>query len=240
MTEAGPVIRRVLRAVLAASLAGATLVLHSPWASGAVSPAASTKVLLRVGSRGALVVALQQRLSALGYWLGPTTGDFTDATQQAVFAFQKVASLARDGVVGPLTTAALARGPRPRARSRAGYVVEVDLGRNVILLVRDGRLLTTLNASSGGGYLYTSGGVTSRALTPAGHFRVFRQVNGLDVSPLGELWRPMYYSGGYAIHGAASVPPYPVSHGCVRVSIEAMNWLWATKRLVVGTVVWVY
>ena len=78
------------------------------------------------------------------------------------------------------------------------------------------------------------------ATTPTGTFRLFRQVNGLDVSPLGELWRPKYFTGGYAIHGAASVPPYPVSHGCVRVSIEAMDWLWASNRLPLGTVVRIY
>lgn len=240
LTQAGPVRRRTLRFALAAALSLVPLVAAAPFASAATSRVASTAPLLRLGSRGPLVVTLQRRLSTLGYWVGPASGVYSDATQQAVFAVQKVASLARDGVVGPRTAAALARGVRPGVRSRTGYVVEIDLRRNVILLVRSGRLLTTLNTSTGGGYLYDSGGVTSRAVTPTGHFRVFRQVNGLDVSPLGELWRPMYFTGGYAIHGSASVPPYPASHGCVRVSNEAMNWLWATHRLAIGTAVWVY
>jgi hypothetical protein len=228
----------VLHATLVAALLAISCDVGTS-SAGAATSVASTP-LLHLGSRGALVVNLQRRLGALGYWVGPVTGNFTDATQQAVFALQKVAAIARDGVVGPITSAALARGVRPRVRSRAGYVAEVDLAHNVVMLVRDGLLLTTLNASSGGGYLYVSGGVTSRATTPTGHFRVFRKVNGRDVSPLGELWRPMYFTGGYAIHGAASVPPYPVSHGCVRVSNEAMDWLWATHRLDVGTAVWVY
>lgn len=228
----------MLHTTLVAALLVVSFEVGAPIA-GATTSVASTP-LLHLGSRGVLVVSLQRRLGALGYWVGPVTGNFTEATQQAVFALQKVAAIARDGVVGPITSAALARGVRPRVRSRTGYVAEIDLAHNVIMLVRDGRLLTTLNASSGGGYLYVSGGVTSRATTPTGRFRVFRKVNGLDVSPLGELWRPMYFTGGYAIHGAASVPPYPASHGCVRVSIEAMDWLWATKRLDVGTAVWVY
>ena len=39
----------------------------------------------------------------------------------------------------------------------------------------------------------------------------------------------MYFSsffiGGFAIHGYSSVPPYPASHGCVRVPI------WVAVRL---------
>lgn len=239
-TKAGPVRRRTLHLALAASLSLTTFVDAAPFASAATTRVASTVPLLRLGSRGPLVVTLQRRLATLGYWVGPATGVFSDATQQAIFAVQKVASLSRDGVVGPITASALARGVRPRVRSASGYVAEVDLGRNLIYLVRDGHLLITLNASTGGGYLYVSGGVTYRASTPRGRFRVFREVNGLDVSPLGELWRPMYFTGGYAIHGAASVPAYPASHGCVRVSNEAMNWLWATHRLAIGTAVWVY
>jgi lipoprotein-anchoring transpeptidase ErfK/SrfK len=30
-----------------------------------------------------------------------------------------------------------------------------------------------------------------------------------------------YFIGGYAIHGYASVPTYPASHGCLRVPIPS-------------------
>jgi hypothetical protein len=36
------------------------------------------------------------------------------------------------------------------------------------------------------------------------------------------------------------VPPYPASHGCARVSIPAMNWIWANDKLPLKTRVWVY
>jgi lipoprotein-anchoring transpeptidase ErfK/SrfK len=42
-------------------------------------------------------------------------------------------------------------------------------------------------------------------------------VVGYDPSPLGVLLDPMYFVAGYAIHGNPSVPPYPASHGCIRV-----------------------
>ena len=53
--------------------------------------------------------------------------------------------------------------------------------------------------------------------TPVGRFAIGRKVPGYDPSPLGVLYKPMYFYGGYAIHGNPSVPPYPASHGCVRV-----------------------
>jgi lipoprotein-anchoring transpeptidase ErfK/SrfK len=46
--------------------------------------------------------------------------------------------------------------------------------------------------------------------------------------------------GGIAIHGDSSVPAHPVSHGCVRVSNQAIDWIWATGSDPIGTPVWVY
>jgi lipoprotein-anchoring transpeptidase ErfK/SrfK len=58
---------------------------------------------------------------------------------------------------------------------------------------------------------------------------------------LGQLWRPRFFSeDGFAIHGDSSVPPYPVSHGCVRVSNEAIDWIWSSNLAPNGTAVWIY
>lgn len=176
----------------------------------------------------------------LGYWLAGDDGTFGDTTQQAVFALQHTAGISVDGVVGPATRAALTKGVRPVARTVSGDALEVDIEHQLLLMVADGRLRTVLHISSGGGYLYVDSGVTSRATTPRGRFRMERKVDGWDHSTLGWLWRPAYFVGGYALHGYAEVPPYPASHGCVRVSIPAMNWLWATGALPVGMPVWIY
>jgi lipoprotein-anchoring transpeptidase ErfK/SrfK len=69
---------------------------------------------------------------------------------------------------------------------------------------------------------------------------VSRQIDGWRHAPLGLLWRPKYFNGGIAVHGANSVPPYPASHGCARVSIAAMNWLWTNDKIPIDTRVWVY
>src|SRR5262249_56853665 len=50
-------------------------------------------------SSGDSVHAIQQRLTDLGYWLGPVNGVYGDLTVQAVYAFQKVNGLKIDGQV---------------------------------------------------------------------------------------------------------------------------------------------
>nr|WP_241769891.1 L,D-transpeptidase [Cellulosimicrobium sp. MM] len=69
-----------------------------------------------------------------------------------------------------------------------------------------------------------------------------RQVDGNHSSSLelGDMWRPKFFTGGIAVHGSGSIPPWPASHGCVRVANSAMNWLWDTWRADPGTTVLVY
>ena len=47
-----------------------------------------------------------------------------------------------------------------------------------------------------------------------------------------------YISGGIAIHGYASVPVQPASHGCIRIPIFAAREV--SKLLPIGTIVLVY
>jgi peptidoglycan hydrolase-like protein with peptidoglycan-binding domain len=186
------------------------------------------------------VLRLQTRLTALGYWLGTPNGTFGDSTEQAVYAFQKAAGLTRDGVVGPKTAAALTTGAVPHPRSTSGRVIEIDLTDDLMMFVTNGKVDHVLNTSTGGGYVYTVGKVTGVADTPEGVFHISRQVNGMVTDSLGQLWRPKFFYGGFAIHGDGYVPPYPVSHGCARVSNEAIDWIWADQEAPIGTEVWVY
>src|SRR6266540_2326421 len=64
------------------------------------------------------------------------------------------------------------------------------------------------------------------------------EINGWRTSKLGRLYRPAYFYGGYAVHGSWSVPAYPASHGCVRVTIAAMDRLY--NGMPVGLPVKVY
>jgi peptidoglycan hydrolase-like protein with peptidoglycan-binding domain len=212
----------------------------APPTSPTKPPVAKPPAKLKNGAKGDRVVALQQRLNTLGYWNGKADGKFGSVTQQAVFALQKAAGIGRDGVVGPKTQKALDRGVRPKARSGKGRVVEIDKKRQLLLIVQSGQVTQIFNMSTGSGQNYGHQGNTYLASTPSGHFVASRQIDGWRHGPLGDLWRPKYFNGGIAVHGAPSVPPYPASHGCARVSNAAMNWIWATNKLPLRTKVWVY
>jgi len=204
-------------------------------------PASAHLPTLHRGDSGAAVRTLQNELSGLGYWTGGAAdGKFGGLTEQAVLALQKTAGLKRDGVAGAQTWAALAKGVRPAAKSKKGHVIEVDLKHQVLKVVDKGKVSFALNTSTGSGRKYVSQGSTHIARTPAGHFHIYRQVDGWRHAPLGLLYRPKYFNGGIAIHGYSSVPAYPASHGCVRVSMAAADWLWDTGKIPMGTSVWVY
>ncbi len=194
---------------------------------------------LSSGMSGPDVLDLQRRLAAAHYDPGPLDGAYGYSTLHAVLAFEKVERLPRDGVAGQLTQQRLMRPTLPRPlHPVAGGSVEVDLTRQVLFYAVNGAVQRILDVSSGSGQYYYQNGVRYVAVTPVGSFRVFRKVNGIDVSPLGVLYRPAYFSGGYAIHGSDSVPTYPASHGCIRITNPAMDRLY--DRLVIGTPVWVY
>ena len=187
------------------------------------------------GDSGPAVLALQRRLGELGYWLGTPDGAFGTLTQQAVFALQKSAGLSRDGIVGPHTRRALEAGIRPPV-TLSGDGVEIDLARQVLVVVRDGRARTILNTSTGSGEEYTSTkGNRAIATTPKGRFTVFRAVDGPLTNSLGELWRPRFFNGGIAVHGSPNIPPTPASHGCARLSNPAIDMIWAARLMPIGS-----
>jgi N-acetylmuramoyl-L-alanine amidase len=75
--------------------------------------------------------------------------------------------------------------------------------------------------------------------TPTGRFHIYwRYSNGWQPGPLGSMYRPNYFSAGYAVHGMTSVPPYPASHGCVRMTVPTMDRMWSS--LWVGMPVAIY
>ncbi|MGV9763692.1 L,D-transpeptidase family protein [Micromonospora tulbaghiae] len=211
----------------------------SPSPSG--TPAGDAPDAVRRGDTGDTVRALQERLDRLGYWVGESDGTFGLLTEQAVYALQKAAGLRPDGIVGAKTRAALDDGRRPDARSTDGHLAEVDLNRQLLMIVDDGEVSRIFNTSTGTFEHYTYQGETYLADTPRGRWTIDWQVDGWRDGPLGRLYRPKYFQEqGIAIHGYTSVPAYPASHGCVRVTLPAMDWLWTQDVLPKKTRVWVY
>ena len=208
------------------------------------------RALRAVGRRsGNETIRIQQRLLELGFWVAKASGRYDLTTQQAVMAFQKYSNLKRSGRVDATTAQALTEATaKAQAKSTSGNIVEVDKDRQVIFFVKDGITEFVLNTSTGNGQYflelnkkidgkYESG----RAVTPSGKFKISRQrADGWWEGDLGKIYRPKYFNGGRAIHGSNSIPGKPASHGCVRVSIPAMDMLWTLDWVGRGLRVWVY
>lgn len=205
----------------------------TPWA-------ATWTTTLKPGSQGPAVQAAQLRLAALGYWVGPANGEYGLQTKQAVLALQKTVGARRTGVLDRAARNVLTAGIRPKARTTTGSTLEIDLRRQLLLVVVNGRTLWAFNTSTGSGEYYYQDGVRHIATTPKGRFAINRQIDGRRVAPLGVLMRPKYFYGGYAMHGSSSIPGYPASHGCARVSNAAINYLWGAKLAPIGRKLWIY
>jgi N-acetylmuramoyl-L-alanine amidase len=194
---------------------------------------------LTQGTSGPDVLLVQQRLAALHYDTGAVNGTYSYDTFHAVTAFEKVQGLPDDGVVSSPVLAALAKPKVPTVRFPvAGRAFEVDKSHQVVIMTVAGQVARIIDASTGFGGNYVYAGVTYQAITPEGSFTIQRKIDGVRVSHLGVLYRPAYFFQGYAIHGEGLVPPYPASHGCVRITVPAMDRLY--DLLTIGTPVHVY
>jgi L,D-transpeptidase catalytic domain/Putative peptidoglycan binding domain len=159
------------------------------------------------GERGLKVLLLQRALLREGF-ATPVTGYYDDGTARAVLAFRKTNGLGRDGYAIKEVYAMLMRGHGAfRLRyPKAGKHVEFDWSRQVLVLAKGGKPYRTYHTSSG----------TAATPTVFGSYRFYLQTPGTNSKG---MVHSSYFIGGYAIHGYASVPNYPASHGCLRVPI---------------------
>ncbi len=195
--------------------------------------------LIAPGDRGPWVSELQAALNEAGFRAGDPDGNYGRATLAAVYAFQKVNGLDRDGVFRAEDWSLLEGVIPLPGDAPESTRVEVDLDKQVLFLIEEDRVELVLPISSANGetYVHSSGSIV-RAVTPEGGYEFYKKVDGWRISYLGGLYRPFYFSGGYAIHGSGSVPPYPASHGCIRVEMWDMDYL--ATELELGMPIYVY
>ena len=178
------------------------------------------------------------RLFELGYWTGTIDGRFDSATRSALTAFQKWEGRT---VTGKLTIAELEvirTSTSPQARELGYAHVEVDIDRQVLLLVDELGGVRVLPVSTGNDKPFVDEGETSIAYTARGRFLVYDKEVGWGKGPLGSVYYANFISGGVAIHGSPSVPNQPASHGCIRIPMFAAREV--SKLMPVGTIVLVY
>ena len=175
------------------------------------------------GSAGSSAFELDRRLHELHYALARVDGYYGQDDVDAVFAFQKLHGLPRTGRVDARFWFELQRATIPRARY-PGTHIEISKGRQVLFVVHGGRVALVLQVSTG-----------ATGNTPLGHWRVYSKVPGFNALA---MYYSSFFVGAFAIHGYHSVPPYPASHGCVRIP------LWVAPRIYslvgYGTNVYIY
>ncbi|MEA5592978.1 peptidoglycan-binding protein [Rivularia sp. UHCC 0363] len=90
-------------------IAGSTtlVAIKQSLAQGSNSGVGGENVTLRLGSRGAEVTSLQERLQQLNYFKGNTNGYYGAITRDAVIRFQKDKRLTADGIAGAKTQQAI-------------------------------------------------------------------------------------------------------------------------------------
>ena len=172
------------------------------------------------GSSGVKVLLLQRGLLKLGF-ATPVTGSFDGLTANAVNVFRKTNGMGRDGYAATSVYAKVLRGQgafklRYPNSGTHGKHVEFDWSRQVLVLADHGKPYRAYHVSSG------------KPSTPTvfGSFHFYSKTPGTNSH--GMVYSS-YFIGGYAIHGYASVPNYPASHGCLRVpipnAVSIYNWI---------------
>jgi hypothetical protein len=186
----------------------------------------------------AQIIEAERRLSELGYWTGPVDGRLDEGTKSALIAFQKWEGREITGKLTLEELEAIRNGVAPQARDLGYEHVEVDVDRQVLMLINDEGAVKVLPVSTGNDKQFMDQGQMSVAYTPRGRFVVYDKTYGWENGDLGSVYYANYISGGVAIHGYLTVPTTPASHGCIRIPMFAAREV--SRLLPVGTIVLVY
>ncbi|HEX9066553.1 MAG TPA: L,D-transpeptidase family protein [Streptosporangiaceae bacterium] len=237
--------RRWLAGLAAATAAGA-MVLGQAAVAGAATTGTGARAsqnptaaaippgYLGLGSHGPKVLALQQRLTALHYYLGKPDGKFGWNTMEAVWAFKEVQAARRTpknpDIVGPNMFRQLKhpRLPKVLYPHKEAWRVEVNKNTEVLVVYKD-RKITLISHVSTAAWSRPDG---TGYVTPDGKYRAQLYLRGCvaDATYGGCMYNPVFFIGtSYAIHGMPNptttfsfdgVPLNPASHGCVRVPMD--------------------
>ncbi len=189
---------------------------------------------------------MERKLDLLRFDVGSVDGRFDGQTWQGLVAFQKFHGLKRSGKFDEDTQRELALAGVPGGLIPNGGLprVEIDISRQILMYFDDFGLNRVVAVSSGSGRKYCETSKLSGkencgdARTPRGNYRIERRIKGKRESDLGVLYSPMYFTGGFAIHGSPSIPAYPASHGCVRITNRTADWMFQDVKN--GTPVYVF
>lgn len=165
---------------------------------------------------GRMAQLFNSLLQRSGYHMDEVSDQVDESTALAVLAMRKVNGMPRTESYDPALFELLLRGQgefEPVHREQ-GRHVEVDISRQVMALVEDGKATDVFHVSTGA---YG---------TPTGEWSFYSRGPGYNAKG---MYYSVYYDGNYATHGYYSVPTYPASHGCTRnpvaYSVFIYDWI---------------
>jgi hypothetical protein len=165
---------------------------------------------------GRLTLLFNRLLQGAGYHMGDVSDQVDEGTELAILAMRKTNEMERTEEYEPALFNMLLRGEGrfEPVHDEDDRHVEVDLSRQVMALVEDGRATDVFHVSSGA------------FGTPTGTFSFYSKAPGYNQKG---MYYSVYYDGNYATHGYYTVPTYPASHGCVRnpevYSVFIYDWI---------------
>jgi hypothetical protein len=164
------------------------------------------KPTIRRGSRGPAVRGLIRKLKQLRFHT-PATRTWDYRMGDVILAFHKSQRMSRTSSLNASTwrRLTLASPMRPKYRSPRNHI-EVDKSRQIMMVVRGGKVIGTMHVSTG-----------ATGNTPVGKWRIYQKGGSY-------LYKFMAFVGNFGIHGYVPVPAFPASHGCVREPMWAAAW----------------
>jgi resuscitation-promoting factor RpfB len=168
----------------------------------------------------------QQLLADLGYPVGPVDGIDGPQTRRALCAWRSLEGhgASRAGLQ-PGDIEALRETSGLPAADAGGRGVTVDRTCQVLYYRQDGRWQHVHQASTGADGLPQPGSYSIQRTRAGWH------TSTLYPAPQPNMYNSLYIRGAIAIHGSNHVPPHPASAGCVRVTPETADHLFARLRI---------
>ncbi len=194
-----------------------------PLTQSKLNSSAAKSLVLKEGSSGEAVKALQLKLKSLGYFSGTGTGYYGAVTRAAVIAFQKASGLSVDGIAGPATHNkafsgnAASASQQSKASASAAAIADIALAQMGKTYVLGGNGPNTFDCSGLAYYAMTNAGfsvtrysaaaysevsswtkITSTSSLQKGDLVFFKSDTSSAISHMG-----IYTGGGQFVHASS-------------------------------------
>lgn len=208
------------------------------------------------------IAEAQRILTKFAIPTGPVDGIWGPQTAQGMCTFRQISGLTPSR--GGLTDTDLAKLrsynswysrlgsiPAPARNGRSTYLLANETCQTMVY-ARGGVYVKVFRISTGkAGYNSPNGnywlgatypGWSCSTLFPESCYlhsagaNAWYNTKGVKYSKYGNMYNKRSFSGSYMLHGSGSVPTYPASHGCIRVSVANSDWLYRNVSNASGTV----